>query len=189
MTQSQPDCAWAWSSHSQPMLSTGLCYISHRFACFASDRFLSSLTKESKCEEEWDWLTFFSKPLPTGSKVQSKTLDACGQRAGSSEDVPGIREKITLESTHTPSEVYLVNFFLTGLEESKLLLKNNKKEAATVVSLDTSPISWLSQYFQITCVRLHWAVSFALKLKEKEEGEREKKKTHKSLQFLLHSNL
>lgn len=75
----------------------------------------------------------------------------------------------TPESTHAPTEVYLVNFFLTGLERSKLLLKNNKKETATVVSLDTSPISWLSQYFQITCVRLRWAVS-ALKLQEKKKN-------------------
>lgn len=101
-----------------------------------------------------------------------------GQRNVSS----GIGDKINASvNTHPHRGIFSQLFSSQGLKDQNCFLKNNKKETATVVSFDTSPISWLSQYFQITCVRLRWAVSFSLKPKAKNNN--------KSLQFQLHDNV
>lgn len=104
--------------------------------------------------------TGFSKPARLGARkrpVQWQRVRGPGKREVSS----GWETRWMLESTHTPTEVYIFSkrFFLQGSKDQNRFLKNNKKETPSLVSFDTSPISWLSQC-QITCIRLCWAVSF-----------------------------
>lgn len=121
------------------------------------------------CEREELAHPFFKAFVPMiqkhGAKPQGKKAE-CRQRARNREDVPDIREKTNTRINTRPHRGIFSKLLPHRAWKIKIAFKNNKKETATVVSLDTSPISWLSQYFQITCVRLRWAVS-ALKLKEK----------------------
>lgn len=117
-------------------------------------------------------------PREGGDLLDGRGWEGPGKRNVSS----GIRDKINAWiNTHPHRGIFSKLCFSQGLKDQNCFLKNNKKETAAVVSFDTSPISWLSQYFQITCVSLRWDVSFPLKPKAKNNNE--------SLLFQLRNNV
>ena len=122
------------------------------------------------------------RSLKSGAQEGRDLRDSRGWEGLGKKNVSsGIRDKINAWiNTHPHRGIFSKLFFSQGLKDQNCFLKNNKKKTATVVSFDTSPISRLSQYFQTTCVRLLWAVSFPLKPKAKNNN--------KSLLFQLHSN-